>query len=114
MYSRKLISLILLLSTLSCDACWFQGRAKSVNKILDWTKKGGMNIDRGISKAQLQSAISTLPSAIAWAIHKAGGVNDIMKRCDLDGDGIIFAEELIQESDCMNACWKQIAVTTFM
>lgn len=96
------------------NACWFQSRSTAANTIIAWAKTRGIDVDKGCRKSDLQHGIDRLPSGIAWVVKKAGGVEHIMKRCDLDHNGKITTDELLRESDCLNACWKQVAVTTFL
>jgi hypothetical protein len=96
------------------EACWFQTRTAAADKVVAFCKKHNFPVEKGCSKHDMNEAISKLPKAMAWVIKKADGPAAIMARCDLDGDGKITKEEIYMESDCLNACWKQIAIVSFM
>lgn len=104
----------LLLSLLAtCNGCWLQSRVGPVNKLVRYGVKKGENIEDGFNIEHLQRILAHLPSGIAWAVEKAGGATDIMRRCDLNGDGTVHLQELLQDSECLNSCWKQFAINSF-
>ena len=98
----------------TADACWFQKRTAAADKLVAFCKKNHFPVEKGCTKKDMEKAIAKLPKAMAWAVNKADGPVAIMKRCDLNGDGKITLAEIYTESDCLNACWKQLAIQTFM
>lgn len=113
--TKESIVFILVLSMLNTtDACWFQKRTKAADKVVAFCKKHHFPVEKGCSEKDMNKAIAKLPKTMAWVINKADGPKAIMARCDLNGDGKITREEIYMESDCLNSCWKQIAIQTFM
>ena len=55
-----------------------------------------------------------LPAALRWVVHKVGGIDSIMKRCDLDGDDFVAYAEAARASHCLTDCWKQSTVMLFL
>ena len=82
--------------------------------MLVYAAKNGVDLDVGLSEAALGNILDTLPTGIAWAAQKAGGTAAIMRRCDLDNDGFVRGDELLRESACIDSCWKQVAIGTFL
>ena len=108
-------STFLFLSLLAVsNACWFQSRGSTVRRLVRFASKQGVDIDAGFTAEALDDALRKLPSGISWASTKAGGTAKIMQRCDLDGDGFIRVSELFQESECLDSCWKQVAIASFL
>ena len=110
----RYLLVFLLCNVLTCQACWFQSREKSVNLISKFARESGFDVARGVSRHDLDKGIALLPTGISYVVSKAGGVQEIMKRCDLNGDGYVHLAEIQVESECLNACWKQIAINTFL
>jgi hypothetical protein len=113
MKMKKLV-LILILFLRTANACWFQPRTNAVKKLVAFCKKHHFPVEKGCTIHDLNKAISKLPAAMAWVIKKAEGPEAIMARCDLDGDGKVTLEEIYTESECLNACFKQAAIQTFL
>ena len=110
----KQITLLLLVALSGANACWFQKRDKAAKRLVAWVEKKGINPRFGANIGDIERAILQLPSGIQWVVKKAGGAQAMFDRCDLNKDGRIKVDEIWQESNCLNSCWKQIAVTTFM
>ena len=106
--------LFLLMMLATANACWFQSRKSSVEHLISFAKKQHVDVDTGITESDLVKVMNLIPSSLSWAVGKSGGAASIMKRCDLNGDGVIHAEELWKESECLNSCWKQVAISTFL
>jgi|TARA_B110000914_G_scaffold165698_1_gene146219 hypothetical protein len=109
------ITILLLVALSGANACWFQKRDKAAKTLVAWVEKRGIDgFGRGANIGDIDRAILQLPSGIQWVVKKAGGAQAMFDRCDLNKDGRIKVDEIWQESNCLNSCWKQIAVTTFL
>ena len=111
---KRLVTVVFLTCLTVANACWFQERADAANKIVAFAKKHRFPVEKGCTDKDLTKAIEKLPKAMAWVIKKADGPKAIMARCDLNKDGKITQDEIYMESDCLNACWKQVAIQTFL
>ena len=105
---------LLLLFLASARACWFQSRNNAVEHLLAYVASEGVDVDVGFTREDISKALLDLPTAASWIAVKVGGAGEIMKRCDLNGDGVVRVEEIVKESDCLNSCWKQMAIKTFL
>lgn len=96
------------------DGCWYQSKKPAVQNVERYLRKVGKEPSKGISRAQLESIAENAPSALGWFIKKVDGVEGVLKDCDIDGDGVIHLEEMMHATQCLNSCWKQIGITTFL
>jgi len=115
---------LLTLAIVSTRACWFTSKAKSIKHIqhyMDHHSVGssaatarGANKDMGIARSDLQLVEDDLPAALRWVVHKVGGIDSIMKRCDTNGDDFVAYTEATTARKCLTDCWKQTTVMLFL
>ena len=124
MCERDMRLTLLALAIVSTRACWFTSKSKTIKHIhhyMDHHSVGssaatarGANKDMGIARSDLQRVEDALPAALRWVVHKVGGIDSIMKRCDLDGDDFVAYAEAARASHCLTDCWKQSTVMLFL
>lgn len=100
-------------------SCWYQSKNKAFNHIHHFLTQHGMNGDPwdptiGITRNCLEQVVHDAPIAVGWLINKVDGVDGVFKHCDTNKDGLIYIEEAREAKYCVDDCWKQMSVQTFL
>lgn len=98
----------------SSSACWFSSKKKSMSHIAKYMNTHGHSMDRGMSRRDFELLVDDMPGSLAWIVHKVGGIDKVMRKCDADGDGTVYIPEALKAKHCLVDCWKQTAVMTFL
>ena len=124
MCERDMRLTLLALAIVSTRACWFTSKSKTIKHIHHYmdhhsvssraSKARGAVQGAGIARSDLQLVEDDLPAALRWVVHKVGGIDSIMKRCDLDGADFVAYTEAARASHCLTDCWKQTTVMLFL
>jgi hypothetical protein len=113
-------SLVLFAAVLvSTNACWFQSKKSAFRHITHYLKKKGMDGNPwdpsvGITRKALHHVVNDAPGAVKWIIKKVHGVDGVMKDCDANNDGFIYIDEAKKAKHCVDSCWKQLGIQTFL
>jgi len=105
---------IFLLACVHAEGCWFRSKDSSLNRIKSYMRKIGKKVSHGLDRKDLNDVIRTAPAGVAWAIKKVSGVEGVLKDCDTNHDGVIHFAEAKSSTHCLESCWKQSAILTFL
>jgi len=112
MQALRLLALFFTIA--SSEGCWYQSKDGAVKQIERFLKTSVPFPELGVTAKQLGSVMVHAPFAVQWAIERVGAVAGVLRDCDLDGNGIITIDEIYAAETCLDACWKQTAVTLFL
>ena len=108
----RILPLFLLLAT--THACWFSSKSGAIKSIKKYMHKIDRDPEQGLDRIDFDDIIKDIPGSIRWAVRKLGNIDGVFKRCDYDGDGIIKVSEAEKSKHCIEACWKSLAIETFL
>ena len=74
----------------------------------------GHPITDGLNRPDFVKIVNDMPRSIGWVVKKVGGIDQVMRRCDSNGDGTVYLKEARGSKHCLADCWKQSAIMAFL
>tara|TARA_Y100001958_G_C21237031_1_gene563717 strand:- start:2845 stop:3156 length:312 start_codon:yes stop_codon:yes gene_type:complete len=92
--------LVLLLSIMHTQACWFISKENTLEKI---TKI--LEPRTSVDRPYIEDMCKKMPAPFAWAVRQIG-IEPALKDCDENKDGVITLEEMKSMDTCLTDCAK--------